>query len=129
MRKHSELYLRLFVGTQQGDGRAVLSDYVTSGGSVGMPADARTAITVGAADDRAGRQPYSAAGAPFNLDLLPKPDVLAFDLNEGTAEAAAFAAGLAALAPNRSRLPQACLQEMRVLPGGLLRLPDGYPNR
>jgi hypothetical protein len=129
MRKQSELYVRLFVATQEGDGRAVLSDYVTARGSVGMPADARTAITVGAADDRAHRQPYSATGAPFNLDLLPKPDVLAYDLNEGTAEAAAFAAGLAALAPNRTRSPQACLQELHVLPGGLLRLPGEHPDR
>jgi hypothetical protein len=129
MRKQAELSLRLFVATLEGGGRAVLSDFVTAGGSVGMPADARTAITVGAADDRARRQPYSAAGAPFNLDLLPKPDVLAFDLNEGTSEAAAFAAGLAALAPNRARSPQTCLQELHVLPGGLLRLPDDHPDR
>jgi hypothetical protein len=129
MRKQSELRLRLFVVTLEGGGRAVLSDYVTASGSVGMPADARTAITVGAADDRARRQTYSATGAPFNLDLLPKPDVLAFDLSEGTAEAAAFAAGLAALAPNPSGSPKACLQGLQVQPGALMRLPDEHPNR
>ncbi len=97
MRKHSEMHVRLFVSPLDASGRAIFHDYVSAAGSVGMPADARTAITVGAADVRDQRQPYSAGGAPFGMELLSKPDVLSYDDGAGTAESAAFAAGLAAL--------------------------------
>jgi hypothetical protein len=129
MRKQGELRLRLFVSPLDATGRAILRDYVTAGGSLGMPGDARTAITVGAADERNRRQPYSAGGAPFNVELLSKPDVLAYDRSEGTAEAAAFAAGLAVLAPGINRSLTARLQGLHIPPGGVLRLPDVSPNR
>jgi hypothetical protein len=129
MRKHAELHVRLFVAPLDATGRAIFHDYMIVNGSVGMPADARTAVTVGSADERNRRQPYSAGGAPFLLDLLMKPDILAYDLGEGTAEAAAFAAALAALAPMRGHSPTACLQNLHVPPGGVLRLPEGSPNR
>ena len=129
MRKHAEMHVRLFVAPLDATGRTIFHDYMTVNGSVGMPADARTALTVGSADDRNRRQPYSAGGAPFQLDLLMKPDILAYDLGEGTAEAAAFAAGLAALAPMRGHSPTACLQNLHVPPCGVLRLPEGSPNR
>ena len=129
MRKHSEMRVRLFVSPLEASGRAILHDYATAAGSLGMPADARTAITVGAADARNQRQPYSAGGAPFGLDLLAKPDILSYDLGEGTAESAAFAAGLAALVPPAGRTPTACLQNLHVPPGGVLRLPEGMPDR
>ncbi|HWG41348.1 MAG TPA: S8 family serine peptidase [Gemmataceae bacterium] len=129
MRRQGEMRLRLFVTPLDATGRAVLHDYVTANGSVGMPGDARTAITVGAADERNRRQPYSAGGAPFNMELLAKPDVLAYDRSEGTAEAAAFAAGLAVLAPSANRSLTARLQGLCVPPGGVLRLPDVSPNR
>jgi hypothetical protein len=129
MRKQGEMQVRLFVYPLDATGRAIFHDYMTASGSVGMPADARTAITVGAADTRDRRQPYSAGGTPFNLELLSTPDVLAYDLEEGTAESAAFAAGLAALAPLVGRTPTACLQSLHIPPGGVIRLPEGAPNR
>jgi hypothetical protein len=129
MRKHSEMQVRLFVSPLNASGRAILQDYATAAGSLGMPADARTAITVGAAGLQDKRQPYSAGGTPFGLDLLAKPDVLSYDRGEGTAESAAFAAGLAALVPLVGRTPAACLQNLHVPPGGVLRLPEGTPNR
>ncbi len=129
MRKQGELRVRLFVSPLDATGRAILRDYVTAGGSIGMPADARTAITVGAADEGDRRQPYSAGGGPFNMELLAKPDVLAYDRSEGTAEAAAFAAGLAVLAPGANRSLTARLQGLHVPAGGVLRLPDVSPNR
>jgi hypothetical protein len=129
MRKQSELHVRLFVSPLDATGRALLHDYVTSTGSLGMPADARTAITVGAADARNQRRPYSAGGPPFGLELLSKPDLLSYDLGEGTAESAAFAAGLAALVPPAGRTPTACLQNLHIPPGAVLRLPEGQPNR
>lgn len=128
-RKHSEMPVRLFVSPLDAAGRAVFHDYVTAAGSLGMPADARTAITVGAADVRNQRQPYSAGGPPFGMELLSKPDVLSYDLGAGTSESAAFAAGLAALVPFAGHNPSACLQNLHVPPGGVLRLPQGQPNR
>jgi len=129
MRKHSEMPVRLFVSPLDVSGRAVFHDYVTAAGSLGMPADAHTAITVGAVNSDNRRQPYSASGAPFGLDLLSKPDILSYDREEGTAESTAFAAGLAALVPLTGRTPTACLQNLHVLPGGVFRLPEGPPNR
>ncbi len=129
MRKRSEMFVRLFVTPLDASGRAIFYDYATAAGSLGMPADAHTAITVGAADSENKRQPYSAGGTPFGLDLLPKPDVLSYDRGEGTAESAAFAAGLAALVPFAGHTPTAYLQNLHIPPGGVLRLPEGTPNR
>jgi hypothetical protein len=129
MRKHSDLHVRLFVSPLDASGRAIFHDYATAAGSLGMPADARTAIAVGAANADNKRQPYSAGGAPFGLELLSKPDLLSYDRGEGTAESAAFAAGLAALVPPAGRTPTACLQNLHVPPGGVLRLPEELPNR
>ena len=129
MRKRSEMHVRLFVAPLDASGCAIFHDYATAAGSLGMPADAQTAITVGAANLNNKRQPYSGGGAPFGLALLAKPDMLAYDLGEGTAESAAFAAGLAALVPLAGRSPAACLQNLQVLPGGVLRIPEGPPDR
>jgi hypothetical protein len=129
MRKKSELYVRLFVAPLDASGRAIFHDFVTAVGSLGMPADARTAITVGAADDRNHLQPYSAGGPPFGLELLSKPDLLSYDRGADTAESAAFAAGLAALVPSAGHTPAASLQSLHVPPGGILRLPAAQPNR
>jgi len=129
MRKRSELRVRLFVSPLDASGRAVFQDYVTAAGSIGMPADARTVITVGAADARNRRRPYSGGGAPFGMELMSKPDVLSYDRGEGTAESAAFAAGLAALAPLADQEPTAGWQSLHIPPGGMLRLPRGSPDR
>ncbi len=129
MRKHSEVHVRLFVSALDASGRAIFHDFTTAAGSLGMPADARTTITVGAANSGNQRQPYSAGGTPFGLDLLAKPDVLSYDRGEGTAESAAFAAGLAALVPAAGHTPSACLQNLHILPGNVLRLPERSPDR
>jgi hypothetical protein len=129
MRKHNEVPVRLFVSPLDASGRALFHDYATAAGSLGIPADARTAITVGAANSDNHRQPYSAGGAPFRLALLAKPDLLSYDRGEGTAESTAFAAGLAALVPLAGRTPAACLQNLHIPPGGVLRLPVEPPDR
>ena len=64
----------------------------------------------------------SAAGRPFGLWLLVKPDFLAYDEGAGTAAAASFAAGLAAVA--RGDIHD-LLQTSR---GKLLRLPERRPR-
>jgi hypothetical protein len=128
-RRKSEMHIRLFVSPRDAAGRAIFHDYVTAAGSIGMPADARTVVTIGAADERDRRQPYSAGGAPLGMELLSKPDVLAYDLGEGTAESAAVAAGLAALLPPTGHSPTVSLRAFHVPVGGVLCLPHGSPNR
>jgi hypothetical protein len=125
--REAEMRLRLFVTTLEGAGRAVWHDFATDDGSVGMPADANTAVTVGAANGGGSRQAYSAGGAPFGLGLLVKPDVLAFDDGEGTAGAAAFAAGLTAIAATAGPSLEGVLPTP-MGPGGLLRIPSDWPR-
>ena len=74
-----ELRPRLFVETLEGAGRVLLHDYTTAVGALGMPADSRNVVTVGAADRQGQAEPYSAGGSPFDVALLVKPDVLAYD--------------------------------------------------
>ena len=49
-KKFGELNVRLFAHTLEGAGRATWSDYATKTATLGMPADARRVIAVGAAD-------------------------------------------------------------------------------
>jgi hypothetical protein len=83
-----ELKPRLFVDTLSGPGKAVLRDFATEEGSLGMPADAQKVITVGAADGNNQRAPFSAGGPLHGRELLTKPDLLAYDqLDDGQAPA------------------------------------------
>jgi hypothetical protein len=131
----SEIRPRVFVQTLEGPGRAVFADYAPPAGSLGMPADARAVITVGAADLENRAQPYSAAGPPHDLELLRKPDVLAYDtLGRGGAEeaygtslATGFATGVAASAISAGVPRSTFLETMQVMPGGVLRVPRARP--
>jgi hypothetical protein len=133
LQRSTEIHPRVFVQTLEGPGRAVFADYAPLAGSVGMPADARAVLTVSAADLDGRAQPYSAAGPPHDLELLRKPDVLAYDTAApggaeaayGTSVAASFAAGLAATAVGAGAPRSAFLQTLEVLPGGVLRVPRG----
>ncbi len=88
-------------------GRPVFLDYLSNEGTLGVPSDAHGVITVGAADSTGKPEVYSALGPPLNLELLTKPDLLAFDrLNlrpisgpvaYGTSLATPFAAGQGAV--------------------------------
>jgi hypothetical protein len=128
-RKFGELWPRLFVRTLEGPGRAVLTSFATAAGSVGMPADARRVITVGAADAAGREEPDSAGGPPAGLALLDKPNVLAFDEGAGTAEAACFAAGLVATSRSAGVGLYSFLRDLEVRPGGLLRVPPDWPRK
>jgi hypothetical protein len=131
LKRSFEVRPRVFVRTVEGDGRAVLSDYTTAAGSLGMPADARAVITVGAADLQNQLEPSSAGGPPHDLDLLRKPDVLAYDTRrpggeggpDSTCLAAGFAAGFAASSCSAGAPRSRFLETMQVLPGGVLRAP------
>jgi hypothetical protein len=124
LRKASELKPRLFVQTLDGTGRVVLIDFATDAGTVGVPGDARRVITVGAASAGGNRQPFSAGGPPYNLALLCKPEVLAYDEGLGTGQAASFAAGLAATSLTAGASHKKWLEAMGVRSGELLRIPQ-----
>jgi hypothetical protein len=126
-RRFGGLNVRLFARTLAGAGRAVWADYQTKAGTPGMPADARRVITVGSADARDRARPSSAGGPPFNLALLTKPDVYAYDGGAGTGEAAGFAAGLAASAWGSRGTLLGVLEGLQVRPGAVLRVPDRLP--
>jgi hypothetical protein len=128
-RKSGELRARLFVQTLGGAGRAVLHDYPTAAGTLGMPADARRVITVGAADGAGKAASFSAAGPPHGLELLAKPDVLEYDQGEGTGPAACFAAGLTAAAHGGGAAFSVWREALQVRPGGVLRVPAGWPAK
>jgi hypothetical protein len=126
------LFLEVLEGPSRPAGRAVFLDYVTDRGTLGVPADARSAVTIGAADLLGRPQPYSTKGPPANRELLAKPDALAFDELRfgagastspyGTSLAGSFAAGLTAsvLSAGTARLPVDCY--LHAQPGVLLRV-------
>lgn len=128
--KSWELRPRVFVQTLTGPGRVLLEDYATDLGNAGMPGDARRVITVGAANGKNERRPYSAGGPPANLDLLPKPDALAPDElglegaeGDGTGLAVGFAAGMAASSLSAGVPASEFLRFTLRQPGDVLRAP------
>jgi hypothetical protein len=123
-RKVGEVRPRLFVNTLEGAGRAVWGDFATQTAALGMPADARQVVTVGAADASNRPRPATPTGPPYNLLLLKKPDVLAYDEGGGTDEATCFAAGFVASSwGSRGTLFKA-LEQLCVRPGAVLRVPE-----
>jgi hypothetical protein len=110
LEKNWELRTRLFVSAIDDkvglQGRPVFADFATDLGTIGMPADARSLVTVGAAGFDNRPQPYSAKGPPAHLELVVSPQALAYDRLQlaakppgvafGTSVATPFAAGLAA---------------------------------
>src|SRR5436190_23248360 len=67
LEKKADLRPRIFVevmdGAARGQGRVVFVDYPTEIGVIGLPADARNVISVGAATLQNRPQPYSAFGS------------------------------------------------------------------
>jgi len=102
-------------------------------GGVGMPGDARSALTVGAASADGKAQPYSSIGAGPGRELLAKPDVLGFDhidLGQGLKAggswvAGAFNAGLVAclIGADAPASSHHLLRLLETVPGGVLRVP------
>jgi hypothetical protein len=102
-----ELRTRIFVETADDAGRlrgrALFADFSTEAATVGMPADSRGVISVGAADLNGKPRPETAVGSLPFVELTQRPTILAFDslkLDGGTAfgssVANAYAAGTAA---------------------------------
>jgi hypothetical protein len=129
-----EVWPRLFVVVLDEDsratGRAVFADYTPDLGGVGMPAGAQAALTTGAANPQGTAQPYSARGPAIGLELLPKPNTLAYDGLSlggagpafGTGPASGFAAGTAAAAMSAGMAPAQLWQVLHAEPGKALRL-------
>jgi hypothetical protein len=135
--KNWELQPRIFVEVLDEPsrlaGRPVWLDYFTDLGTIGVPSDARGAVTMGAADAGGKPESFSSPGPPMLLQLLLKPDALAFDqikVNSGAGPAAfgtglstAVAAGQAALLLS-GHMPIDRVQAIFRSQGGmLLRLP------
>ncbi len=136
LEKQWELQPRLFVDlvdVQRRTGRVVFQDYATDRGSVGVPGDARSIVTVGAADWDDSPRPYSAGGPLAYAELAKKPTVLAYDaLQLGTADTAAafgtsiataFAAGTAATLMSAGMSAEAALSYVRRHDGRVLKVP------
>src|SRR5205823_1436308 len=83
LEKNWELWPRLFVSAVDDkvarQGRPVFADFATGMGTVGMPADARALVAVGAAGFDSRPEPYSAKGPPAHLDYFTCPQALAYD--------------------------------------------------
>jgi hypothetical protein len=135
--KRWELRPRLFVEAVEdslaGKGQMIFLDYATDVGGVGMPGDARSLVTVGAADLKGKAAPYSAKGPPPNQDLARNPDVFAFDrldlgkdqqgLAFGTSLATPFAAGLAATLRSAGLTREQLSHSLHQRPGAVLTAP------
>jgi hypothetical protein len=149
-----EIRPRIFVEVidtaSRGKGRVVFADYAggdawppadpaqpsTPFGGVGMPADARNVLTIGAANKDGRAQHYTSVGGGPGRALLVKPDLLGFDhidLGDGAAAggswvATAFDGGLVACLIG-SNTPANALQLFRLLhipAGAVLRVPASW---
>jgi hypothetical protein len=144
------IYIEILDEASRFKGRAVFLDYpggadwpagsmMISGrpqfGGVGMPADARNVLSVGAAGRDGRATYYSAVGAGPDRELLIKPDLLGFTpftvdgrVAEGSAFAAAFNAGVAAclLGSGAPAQPYYFMQLLQLSPGTALRLPEAW---
>jgi hypothetical protein len=112
-----ELRPRLFVeaidDTVALRGRPVFMDFATDQGSIGLPADSRGVIAVGAMDAAQRPHPATSLGPPANLDWFRQPTLsyAALRLGSesggayGTSLASSFAAGWAAVMLNAGNSP------------------------
>ena len=102
-----ELHPRIFVETIDDTarplGRTVFADFATDAGTVGIPADSRGVISVGAAGLDGKPRPETAVGSMPFVELSQRPTLLAYDALQldggaalGSSVATAYAAGTAA---------------------------------
>ena len=136
LEKNWELRPRIFVEVideaNRVQGRAVFSDFATELGGIGLPADARNVISVGAANFKQQPQPYSAFGTPAGMEMARRPWLYAYDELTlagggafGASVANAFAAGTTA-AMLSAKLPrEQIVQMLREQEGQVLRVPVG----
>ncbi len=132
LEKDWELRLRVFVevldDANRVQGRAVLADFNTDTGSIGIPMDARNVISIGAAGLDQKPRPYSAYGSPMGMELSRRPWLYAYDELElagggayGTSIANAFAAGTAAAMMSGKLTREEVVRLLRGQEGQVLR--------
>jgi hypothetical protein len=130
-----ELKPRLFIETidevVRPRGRVVFADFATDAGTIGMPADSRGVISVGAAALDGKPRPDSVSGALPYVDLSQRPTVLAYDALAleggtafGTSVANAFAAGTAAALLSSGMSREQVQAWFARQDGKILRIPD-----
>lgn len=97
------LFIEVLDNETRAKGRIVFQDYNSLLGGMGMPADARQVLAVGAAALDRQPRPYSAVGAGPGIPMLQKPDIWSFDElsipagpARGTSLSTSFAGGFAA---------------------------------
>jgi hypothetical protein len=134
LEKNWELRPRMFVevldDANRLQGRAVFADFPTDAGNIGIPADARNVISVGAANFDHKPQPWSAFGSPAQMELARRPWLYAYDELElagggvhGSSIANAFAAGTAAAMLTGNLPREQLVQMLRGQEGQVLRVP------
>jgi hypothetical protein len=113
-----------FLGSAPDKGRPVFASYAPANGGVGIPGDAKAAITVGVAGGLTG-------GGP-GLELLLKPDLLAdgaIDVGSnasGTGVAAGFAGGILAALVGSGAPPTDVIDATGLRRGGPVNVPEGW---
>jgi hypothetical protein len=129
-----ELRPRLFIETIDDtvrlQGRTVFADFTTDAGTVGMPADSRGVISVGAAGLDGKPRPDTVIGSLPFVDLTRRPTLLAYDalqLDGGTAQgssiANAYAAGIGAALLSAGVSCEQLDEWLAGLDGQVLRVP------
>ena len=135
-----ELRPRVFIETLEGispeAGRVVFGDYAVSAGGVGMPADSRGLLTVGAANLEGKREPFSAIGAGPAMELFAKPELWAYhDLGmlgdgtgpaQGTALSTSFSAGMSATLLSAGASQTNFLKSLGIPCGYLFEIPERW---
>jgi hypothetical protein len=117
-------------------GRIVFLDFPRTEGDVGMPGDTQAVVTIGAAGRLDRPEIFSSGGPAMNLELLAKPNFLAYDGLEvsgdkgkgvlGSSLSASFAAGLTATGLGAGVPANALLTPLPLRPGSVLRVPDNW---
>jgi hypothetical protein len=100
------IFLEVTDAATKAKGRVVFQDYASEPGGVAMPGDSWAVLTIGSAHPTNRPEPASGWGGGPNVQMLTKPDLLAYDQlplppaakgeSLGTSSAASFAAGVAA---------------------------------
>lgn len=136
LRRHLEIQPRMFaqfVGAAPAQGRPVFTSFAPTDAGVGMPGDAKAAITVAASDAPLGTTTAGLTGGGPGLALLPKPDLLApgaIDLNGATVGgpgvAAGFAGGVLAGLVGSGAPPAEIMRATGLPHGGPVLIPEGW---
>ena len=121
-----------FVKSAPEHGRPVFASFAPLNVGVGIPGDAKSALTIGAAEKPDGSGMTGLSGGGTGVSLLVKPDlVVAGYLDTGTSMggsgvSAGFAGGSAAVLVGGGLPPGDLLRATGMKPGGPLVLPEEW---